>query len=143
MKIISRILLIVLGILCLILGVVGVFVPILPTTPLLLLAAFCFVRSSGRFYLWLIHNRLFGAYIRNYREGLGISLKHKLLTMLLLWLSIGYAAIFVVTPWWGKLLLLGVALGVSLHLALIKTFQPVIENSKDSLLQGRRIETDG
>lgn len=124
MKNLSRNLLIALGTLCVAMGMVGMFVPILPTTPFLLLAAVCYVRSSRRFYRWLTTNRWFGAYIRNYREGRGIPLKQKVLTLALLWLSIGYAAGFVVAPWWGKLLLVGIAVGVTAHLAAVRTYKP-------------------
>ncbi len=119
----SKKLLLLAGTLCVGLGILGMFFPILPTTPFLLLAAFCYVRSSRRFYHWLITNRWFGAYIRNYRAGLGIPLAQKLLTLLMLWLSIGYAAGFVITPWWGKLILVSIAIGVTIHLLTIKTFK--------------------
>jgi len=88
------------------LGALGMFLPLLPTTPFLLLAAFCYARSSRRFYRWLMTNRFFGEYIRNYREGRGIPLKEKMLVMAVLWLTIGFSAGFVVSPLWGKLLLL-------------------------------------
>ena len=120
----SKKLLLLAGTLCVGLGLLGMLVPILPTTPFLLLAAFCYMRSSHRFYTWLITNRWFGAYIRNYRAGLGIPLAQKLLTLALLWLSIGYAAGFVVEPWWGKLILVAIAAGVTTHLLSIKTFRP-------------------
>lgn len=103
------------------LGVLGMFVPVLPTTPFLLLAAACYARSSKRFYHWLMTNRWFGAYIRNYREGRGLPLKQKILTLLLLWLTIGYAAWRVVPLWWLKLILVGIAAGVTIHLAKIPT----------------------
>jgi hypothetical protein len=95
----------------------------------LLLAAFCYARSSNRFHHWLITNRWFGEYIRNYREGRGLPLKQKVLTILLLWLTIGYAAWFVVPPWWAKVILLGIAAGVTLHLIRTKTFKPEARNS--------------
>ena len=62
-------------------GIIGIFIPILPTTPFLLLAAACYARSSTRFYDWLINNKLIGAYIKNYREGRGIPLKIKVFTI--------------------------------------------------------------
>ena len=80
----TRILLIACGTLCVALAVLGLFLPVLPTTPLLLLAAVCYARSSERFYHWLMTNRWFGAYIRNYREGRGIPLWHKVLAISLL-----------------------------------------------------------
>ena len=119
-----RILLLVIGTLCVVLGFLGMFLPLLPTTPFLLLAAICYARSSKRFYNWLMTNRWCGAYIRNYREGRGIPLKQKVLTILLLWLTIGYAAWFMISLWWVKLILLGIAVGVTIHLVRIKTFKP-------------------
>ena len=109
---------------CVALGVVGIFLPILPTTPFLLLAAVCYARSSKRLYHWLLANRWFGAYIRNYREGRGISRSHKTAVLLLLWLTIGSSAVFAVDLWWVRLLLLGIAVGVTLHVLKIRTFRP-------------------
>jgi uncharacterized membrane protein YbaN (DUF454 family) len=128
MKGLTRTLLIVSGTLCVALGILGMFLPVLPTTPFLLLAAICYARSSKRFYNWLMTNRWFGAYIRNYREGRGITLKQKVLTISLLWLTIGYAAWFVLSLWWVKLILFGIAIGVTFHLIRIKTFKPDAQN---------------
>ena len=124
MKDITRALTILAGTLCVAFGVIGMLLPVLPTTPFLLLAAFLYARSSRRFYTWLMTNRWFGAYIRNYREGKGLPLRHKLLTILLLWASIIYAAWFVVSVWWLKLILVGIACGVTYHLVTIKTYRP-------------------
>jgi len=109
------------GTLAVILGAVGMFVPVLPTTPFLLLAAFCYARGSQRFHRWLLENRFFGAYIKNYRERRGMTLRSKVLTLTALWLTIGLTALYTVTAWWGRLLLLGVAVGVTAHLVRIKT----------------------
>lgn len=128
MKNLTRTLLIVAGTFFVALGVAGIFLPLLPTTPFLLLAAVCYARSSPRFYHWLLTNRWFGEYLRNYREGRGIPFKQKVFTILLLWLSIGYTAGFVVSLWWVKLILLGIAVGVTYHLVKIKTFQPQAQN---------------
>ena len=117
----TRTLLIALGTLCVGLGVLGMLVPVLPTTPFLLLAAACFGRSSERFYRWLVTNRWCGAYIRNYREGRGIPLKQKVLAISLLWLTIGSTAWWAVSLWWVRLILLGIAVGVTIHLVKIRT----------------------
>ena len=117
----TRILLIVGGTLCVALGVVGIFLPVLPTTPFLLLAAICYSRSSTRFYHWLVTNRWCGAYIRNYREGRGMPLKQKALTLALLWLTIGFSAWCFVSHWWVRLTLVVIGSGVTLHLLRIKT----------------------
>jgi uncharacterized membrane protein YbaN (DUF454 family) len=102
------------------LGIIGIFVPILPTTPFLLLAAACYMRSSERFYRWLISNRIFGAYVRNYVEGRGIPIKIKILTILLLWLTIGLTVTFGVQNTIVRIVLICVAIGVSTHIILIK-----------------------
>lgn len=109
------------------LGVIGIFFPVLPTTPFLLLAAFCYARSSERFYHWLLNNRWFGAYIRNYREGRGIPLTEKILAISSLWLTIGFSVLFVVQVMWVKLLLLAIAVGVTIHLVRIKTLRKKVE----------------
>ena len=121
-------LLMIAGTLCLVMGVVGMFLPVLPTTPFLLLAAYCYARSSQRFYDWLLANRWFGEYIRNYREGRGIPLKQKVLTISLLWVTIGYAAAFIVPAWWMRLILVGIAAGVTIHLIRTKTYRPEAQN---------------
>ena len=60
------------GIISLILGSIGIVLPVLPTTPFLLLSAACFAKSSKRFYNWLMNNRILGTFIKNYKEGLGM-----------------------------------------------------------------------
>ena len=83
-----------LGLIFVALGMVGVLLPGLPTTPFMLLAAACFARSSNRFYNWLINNRLFGEKVRRYRAGHGIPQRIKLLAISLAGLFTGYAALF-------------------------------------------------
>jgi uncharacterized membrane protein YbaN (DUF454 family) len=102
------------------LGIVGVFIPILPTTPFLLLAAACYMRSSERFYQWLINNRIFGAYVRNYIEGRGMPIRIKIFTILLLWLGIGLSITFGVQNIVIRIVLICVAIGVTAHIALIR-----------------------
>ena len=76
------------------LGVLGVFVPLLPTTPFLLLAAACFMRSSGRFYRWLVTNRWMGSHVRNYMEHRATTMVTKVSGISMLWCCIGVAAVF-------------------------------------------------
>lgn len=106
-----------------ILGIIGMFVPILPTTPFLLLAAACYARSSDRFLNWLLNNRYFGAYIRNYREGRGMPRSTKILTLSALWLTLGMSAAFATSAFWLRLLLALVGVGVTLHLLRLKTLE--------------------
>jgi uncharacterized membrane protein YbaN (DUF454 family) len=124
MKNMTRILYLTIGTLAVGLAILGMILPLLPTTPFLLLAAVCYARSSSRFYHWLLTNPWFGQYIRYYREGRGIPLKQKIVTLTLLWLTIGYTAFMVVSAWWGQLMLLAIAIGVTLHLLKTKTFKP-------------------
>ena len=102
------------------LGIIGIFVPILPTTPFLLLAAACYMRSSERFYQWLINNRIFGVFVRNYIEGRGMPARTKVLTILLLWLTIGLTVAFGVENMVVRIVLICIAIGVTAHVALIK-----------------------
>lgn len=113
--------LIVAGILALLLGAVGIFVPLLPTTPFLLLAAACFLRSSDRLYRWLMAHRLFGEMIRSYREYHAISMPAKIGALGLLWTSLAYAAFVVARTMWLHCLLLIIAVGVTLHLLSLRT----------------------
>ena len=116
----NRRLLIAAGSLCAGLGIIGIVVPILPTTPFLLLAAACYMRSSERFYQWLTKNRIFGAYVRNYIEGRGMPIRMKLATILLLWLAIGLSATFAVQSLVMRIILISIAVGVTVHIALIR-----------------------
>jgi uncharacterized membrane protein YbaN (DUF454 family) len=107
------------------LGVIGIFLPVMPTTIFLILAAACFARSSEKFYTWLIEHKTLGKFIRDYREKRGMPLKAKLVAILLLNLSIGYSSFFVVESLIAKILLLGVALSVTLYLISLKTLREV------------------
>jgi len=115
--------LIVLGTCFLALGILGVFLPLLPTTPFLLLAAACYARSSKRFYNWLLNNRWFGSYIKNYHEGRGISLKLKVITLALLWGTIAYSGFFVVDAIYWRIILLVIAVGVTIHILKTRTLR--------------------
>lgn len=117
----KKVLLIAGGIIALALGTVGVFVPLLPTTPFLLLAAAAFIRSSPRLYDWLIQHRLFGRLIRDYREFHGMSRRHKIVTLVLLWGVIGYSVVAVAAVWWLRGLLLAIAAGVTWHILALAT----------------------
>jgi uncharacterized membrane protein YbaN (DUF454 family) len=112
------------GTVCVGLGVLGIFLPVLPTTPFLLLAAYCYGRGSERFYHWLVYRSWVGSYVRNYQSGHGIPLKQKVLTIALLWLTIGCTIGLVALAWWLKVALLIVAIGVTIHLARMKTLHP-------------------
>lgn len=105
------------------LGVLGIFLPLLPTTPFLLLAAACFFRSSERLYGWLLNHRRLGRYVRQYRENRAMPLKAKLATLVLLWATLAFSALTVVSSPWARGLLLAVGIGVTLHLLAMKTLK--------------------
>ena len=111
------------------LGVLGMFLPLVPTTVFLLLAAYCYSRSSERFHNWLLTNRWCGKYIKNYREGRGMTVGDKVRTILLLWASIGFSVWFVDGKLWLTLLLASIALGVTVHLLWIRTYRPEVAES--------------
>lgn len=118
-----KVLYIILGSISLVLGVVGIFLPLLPTTPFLLLTAALYFRSSPRLYEWLLNHKYMGPYIRNFRENKAIPLRAKIVSVSLLWLTIGYCILFVVPLWWVKLLLFGIAAGVTWHILSFKTLR--------------------
>jgi len=118
-----RYLLIIAGTIFLGFGIIGIFLPILPTTPFLLLAAACYARSSKRFYNWLMNNKWFGTYIKNYREGRGVPLKFKVFTISLLWVTILFSVFFVINNYWVKIILIFIAIGVTIHILTIKSYK--------------------
>ena len=90
-----RTLLLAIGWLSVTLGIIGIFLPVLPTTPFLLLAAACFARSSRRFYLWLVEHPRLGPWVRDYLDGQGIPLKAKIYSIALMWASISLSCYLV------------------------------------------------
>jgi uncharacterized membrane protein YbaN (DUF454 family) len=112
-----RLILVVFGTLSVGLGVIGIFVPLMPTTVFLLLAAACYARSSERHYQRLVQHPWLGSYIRNSREGGGMSRRHKIVTLALLWIGIGATAVLSVDQWWLRALLGAIAIAVTVHVA--------------------------
>lgn len=118
-----RYLLIVLGSLSLALGIIGIFLPLLPTTPFLLLAATLYVRSSERLYQWLIHQKYLGIYIRNFREHRAIPLRAKIISISLVWGTLTYCAASINVPLWGRLFFLILAGGITWHILSYHTLK--------------------
>jgi uncharacterized membrane protein YbaN (DUF454 family) len=109
------------GFICVGFGVAGIFVPLLPTTPFLLLAAACFLRSSDRFYGWLTTNRWVGGHVRNYMEHRATTLPTKIGSITMLWCALVLAGALFTQSWVVRSLLLLVGVGVTVHLATLKT----------------------
>lgn len=109
------------GVICVGLAFIGIFVPLLPTTPFLLVAAACFIRSSDRLYQRLIMHRAFGPYIREYREHRAITRRARIVALLLLWTTLGYTAFWFVGSIAIRVILLSIATAVTVHLVRLKT----------------------
>ncbi len=120
---VKKVILISIGTLFVGIGLIGIIVPILPTTPFLLVAAALYAKSSQKFYNWLINNRFFGKYIKNYREGKGIPLRVKIFAISLLWITITCSAIFAVDIIYVKIILFAVAVAGTFYIVRIKTFK--------------------
>lgn len=108
------------GTFTLFLGIIGIVIPILPTTPFLLLTAAAYAKSSNRFYNWLLNNRILGMYIKNYKEGKGMPVKLKIFTISILWITISISLVFLAHIVWLQILLIGIAIVVSIHIIRIK-----------------------
>jgi uncharacterized membrane protein YbaN (DUF454 family) len=120
---VTKAILVVFGSLFVGLGVAGIFLPLLPTTPFLLLAAACFTRSSERLHTWLITHKRLGPYVSGYVTGSGIPVRAKVVTLVLLWGTISYCAVYLVPMVWAKVLLLVVAVSVSVFVLTRKTLR--------------------
>ena len=110
-----RILLLMAGWLSVALGVAGILLPVLPTTPFLILASVCFVRSSPRFDQWLLQHRLLGPYLKVYLDGKGLPRKAKIWILALLWTTILTSVIFFVALRWAQIAMLLVACAVTIY----------------------------
>lgn len=114
------------GLLALLLGLVGVVLPLLPTTPFLLLAAFCFFRGSTRLHRWLESRQWIGEQLRLWREQRAVSMKVKLLGLIYLWVTISATVGLYLTDTVYRVLLLLLAVAITVHLLRLKTL-PVTE----------------
>lgn len=119
-RLMIRALFTVLGTVALALGLLGIFLPLLPTTPFLLLAAFCYLRGSPRLHAWLMSHRILGPYIRDFQSGRGIPLRSKCIALALMWPSLALSAWIMPVPWVRWLLLIP-GIGVTIYLWRLPT----------------------
>ena len=124
---------IIIGGLALLLGFIGIFLPVLPTTPFALVAAACFARSSPKMYQWLVHSKYFGEFIEHYETRSGVSKQTKIKAIAFLWLALTCSTFFISFSWiWGLLFLVGSA--VTIHISMIKTkWNKPTNNGKTSI----------
>lgn len=123
-------------------GVIGIFIPVLPTTPFLLLAAACFLKSSEKLYTWLTSHKVFGKYIENYIKYKAVSRKSKVISIAVLWAVISVSLI-ASNSLHIKIFLTIVGIGVTCHLVLLKSLGKVLQKEKeDTLKEGEIFERD-
>lgn len=112
---------VILGYVCVALGVLGIFLPVLPTTPFLLLASYLFYRSSPTAQKWLLGHKYLGPYITDFQMHKSISLRVKIYSVSMLWITILLSAFVFLDKWWLRLMLLGIATAVTIHILSFKT----------------------
>ena len=105
------------------LGILGIILPILPTTPFLLLAAALYFRSSPRLYAWLLSRPRLGRYILQFREHRAMPLRAKLVSVALVWITLLYCAFFVAYSIYMRLFFIALAVGISVHILHYKTLK--------------------
>ncbi|HZW21547.1 YbaN family protein [Noviherbaspirillum sp.] len=119
-----KILLNIIGCIAVVLAILGIFLPLLPTTPFLLLASACFVRGSDRMHRWLRYHPVFGEYLRNFEDKRALPLRAKIVALVMLWVSMSYS-IYLVRPLLLKIMLLAIATGVTVMILRLKTLEAV------------------
>ena len=107
------------ALLSILLAFAGIFLPLLPTTPFLLLAVFFSLRSSPTIYTWLIQHKVFGPPLRQYLDERTISRQTFRRAVTLMWLTIGLS-VWLMPVIWVKCLLLAIATGVTVHLGKLR-----------------------
>ena len=109
------------GILLVAIGVIGIFLPLLPTTIFLILASACFIKGSPKAHEWLRNQKILGAYIKNYQDKTGLTIKAKVFNITFLWIMILSSAYFFTEELFIRLILMAIAIGVTIHLLMVKT----------------------
>ncbi len=122
-----------LGWICVVLGVVGIFLPLLPTTPFILLAAWCFAKSSPRFHLWLTSHPKLGPIIHTWQSGEGISRGLRNRVLVVMWASM-LLSMWIVGKWWSIALLSSIGIAVSIYIFR----QPITEPAHSLAQQGEK-----
>lgn len=116
-----RLILFIFGWIFLGIGIVGMALPVLPTTPFILLAAACFMNSSEKVHAWLVDHPKFGFHIEDYLEGRGIRARAKIAAIATLWLSVGFSTWHLIPILWVDILIIAIAIAVSWYLLSLPT----------------------
>jgi len=116
-----RVLFLIFGFITLVIGAIGIFMPVLPTTPFLLLSLACFIKSSKKMYNFVLNNKYLGPYVKDYVSGKGIPLIMKKRAIALVWITISFSALIVIDKIQLKILLFTIAVLVSTYILTRKT----------------------
>ena len=117
----KKILFLILGSITLGLGTLGIFLPLLPTTPFYLLTAWLYMRGSEKMYRKVMSNKYFGDIVRGFQEDKSISLRTKIISVSMLWTTISLSAFLAISFWWVRGVLFAIAVGVTIHVLSYKT----------------------
>ncbi|MHB8062540.1 MAG: YbaN family protein [Ruminiclostridium sp.] len=120
----KKIVLLISGWALIVIAAIGVFLPILPTTPLVILAAMCFSYSSERMHRFLLKSHFFGSYIENFKTKQGISVATKASGIIVLWVLLTISAVSM-NKTWSTIMFAVIGIGVTTHLLLLKTKKSV------------------
>ena len=113
-------------------GVIGIFLPLVPTVPFLLLAAACFTRSSERFHTWLVEHNYLGPLVGDYLNGSGIPLRARRMAIGMVWVSFPATTFLFVQVFWLKITLMSIAAGITLYLLSLPATSQMDEDSSKS-----------
>ena len=116
-----KVLYVIAGSLCVGLGVAGIVLPLLPTTPFLLLAAWCYAKGSQRFYDWLVSHKQLGHYIRTFRSKEGVPPRVKIKAISVMWLTMCMSGYFLRHVWWALAILFVCGCGITLYIRSLPT----------------------
>ena len=108
------------GHISLLFGITGIFVPVLPTTPFLLISAVCYMKGSGRMYNWLVNHKILGAFLKQYFEYRAVSRRTKIVSITFLWTGILISIVFFIESVLIRIIVAAVAVGVTIHIIKIR-----------------------
>lgn len=111
------------GMVCVVMGTIGVFVPLWPTTIFAIIASIMFAKANPKMQAWLLRSRLLGPYLQNYHNKTGITMAYKIRTCIILWSGLMFSSAIVTTPW-AYLILATVGISVTTHVFWIRTRIP-------------------
>ena len=119
----KKVLFIIVGVICVILGTIGIVTPVLPTTPFLLLATYLFYRSSPRIHKLLIENKVFGKYLADYFNNKPIPIRQKVISIFFVWLGFGLTFYFANLQSWLVVLLIFIGIAISVHISFLGKYR--------------------